>query len=111
MGVRDAGREREARRTPNPLRRLEVRLPEDHPIFSFPDGTRTKVAAAWLDLAHLFTERIASLEGRLASVESRLAALEEALGRLEGGALARETGKGQEPVGSFDAAGFFSSFE
>lgn len=52
------------------LRRLELWLPVNHPIWSYPDGTRARVAASMLDLG-------LALEARLARIEERLARLEE----------------------------------
>jgi len=31
-------------------RRLDLQLPEDHPIFSYPKGVRSAVAREWLDI-------------------------------------------------------------
>ncbi|MEW6448855.1 MAG: hypothetical protein AB1426_12380 [Bacillota bacterium] len=86
------------------LRRLELKLPDDHPIWSFPPRTRAPVARAYLDL---IPELVA---------HSKL--LEEALNRLEriermlasGGcypALREERERDQE----FDVAGFFGAFD
>ena len=104
-------RRREVERTPKPLRRLELRLPESHPIFCFPDGSRAKVAAAWLDLAHFLTERFAVLEQRLADIEGRLTVLEGILVQLGQSGSVGSSDRGQTGSGDFDAAGFFASFE
>lgn len=32
------------------LKRLDLRLPESHPIFRYPKGIRTKIAKEWLDI-------------------------------------------------------------
>ncbi|MBO8129272.1 MAG: hypothetical protein H0Z39_08765 [Peptococcaceae bacterium] len=55
------------------LKRLELRLPEDHPIFDYPAGTRSQIAKMWLDIG-----------ARLASLEERIAALEVKGVRTEG---------------------------
>lgn len=47
------------------LKRLNLQLPQNHPIFLYPPRIRAKVAREWLDIG------------------MRLAAIEERLGRLE----------------------------
>lgn len=49
---------------PKSLRRLEVSLPEDHPIWNIPKGSRAAVAREWLDIGV-----------RLSAIEERLDAL------------------------------------
>lgn len=99
-------------------RRLDLRLPPDHPIFEIPDRERTRAARERLNIAAWIDSRLSAVEGRLAAIEEKLAALntalaqvEAALGRLEGGVLVRETDSGQGRVGGFDAGDFFASFE
>lgn len=50
------------------LRRLDLWLPESHPVFKYPPGTRAKVAREWLDIG-----------ARLAGVERKLEELREKL--------------------------------
>lgn len=72
------------------LRRLDLWLPYNHPVFGYPAGVRAQVARDWLDLGM-----------RLSGIERRLAELEEALGNCaERGA---ERGAGRP---GFDAASF-----
>lgn len=62
-----------------PLRRLELRLPDDHPIWKVPHRLRASTARRWLELGAAAEEAQESLEERLAAVETRLAALERSL--------------------------------
>lgn|GEM_PF-3387316 len=89
-----------------PRRRLDLSLPEDHPIWSYPRGRRSDRARELLDLALRLEHGFAALEERLARIETEQAAcllgegqaaclgageaarLEESLARLEAG-LAR----------------------
>lgn len=41
-----------------PLRRLEIRLPANHPIFSIEAGKRNQVIREWLDIG----QRLAAIE-------------------------------------------------
>jgi hypothetical protein len=70
------------------LRRLELRLPEDHPIFGLPPGARAAVAKACLDLA----ERLREVSERLAAIEGRLAALEAKAEAVHSGGLEPRAG-------------------
>ena len=114
QGFRQGGNEMPGKHS----RRLDLRLPPDHPIFSVPDRERSRTARERLNITAWLDSRLSGVEARLGALEEKLAALgtalarvEEALARLEGGVLVRETDSGQRPVGGFDAAGFFSSFE
>lgn len=51
------------------LRRLDLRLPENHPIFAYPPGERTRVAREWLDIG----ARLSRLEKKLEELEEKLA--------------------------------------
>ena len=60
-------------RTNNPsLRRLELRLPPDHPIWSLPPGQRAERAREYLDLASYLERRFTALEARLEKLEGLL---------------------------------------
>jgi DNA-binding GntR family transcriptional regulator len=80
------------------LRRLELRLPDDHPIWRVPDRLRASTARRWLELGAAVEEAERGLEERLAAVEARLAALERAVA----------AGPPAEPAGGrkIDAAAF-----
>ncbi len=54
------------------MKRLEIHVPEQHPIFNYPPGTRGMVAREWLDIG----ARIAAIEKQLSGIEDRLTGLE-----------------------------------
>ena len=54
------------------LRRLELRLPVNHPVWSYPTGKRAARIKEWIDLGIDLTLR---LEERLISIEEKLDAL------------------------------------
>lgn len=63
------------------MKRLEIRVPADHPIWSVPPGARSAVAREWLGIG----ARLAAIEERLAGVEGRLAQTEGAIaGKRDG---------------------------
>jgi hypothetical protein len=47
------------------LRRLELRLPVNHPVWSCPPGKRAARIKEWIDLALKLEERLISLEEKL----------------------------------------------
>ncbi|GEA14826.1 hypothetical protein E308F_10680 [Moorella sp. E308F] len=49
------------------LKRLNLQLPQNHPVFCYPPRIRAKVAREWLDLGM----RLAAIEERLAKLEER----------------------------------------
>ncbi|MGB4428731.1 MAG: hypothetical protein WBI48_03735 [Thermacetogeniaceae bacterium] len=53
-------------------RRLDLQLPEDHPIFSYPKGVRSAVAREWLDIG-----------ARLANIDKNINEIKEKLNELE----------------------------
>ncbi|WP_187296500.1 hypothetical protein [Neomoorella thermoacetica] len=62
------------------MRRLEIRIPPDHPVFRYPPRLRGQVAREWLDLGM----RLAAIEVRLARLEERGAAPAPDAGSREG---------------------------
>jgi hypothetical protein len=50
------------------LRRLEIRLPKNHPIFYYPVRTRTSIAVLWMDIGI----KLSNIESRLDLIESKL---------------------------------------
>ena len=50
------------------LRRLEIRLPKNHPIFDYPVRSRTLVAMLWMDIGI----KLSNIESRLDLIESKL---------------------------------------
>lgn len=49
-------------------KRLDIWLPEDHPIFSYPSGVRAKVAREWLDIG----ARLASIDKNIEEIKEML---------------------------------------
>lgn len=41
---------------PEPLRRLEIRLPGNHPVFAIEAGKRNQMITEWLDLGRRLSE-------------------------------------------------------
>ena len=86
------------------LRRLDLWLPDDHPIWSFPARTRAPVARAYLDLMPELVAHSKLLEevlGRLERIEEKLASGMVPVARQD----CQDTGQ------KFDAAGFFAAFD
>lgn len=50
------------------LRRLEIRLPKNHPIFDYPVRSRTLVAMLWMDIGI----KLSNIESRLDLIEAKL---------------------------------------
>lgn len=53
------------------LKRLELRLPEDHEIFSYPSGSRSTVAIAFLDIGM----KLSHMENKLDNIEQKISTL------------------------------------
>jgi len=49
-------------------RRLDLQLPEDHPIFSYPKGVRSAVAREWLDIG----ARLANIDKNIEKIKEML---------------------------------------
>ncbi|MEW5763205.1 MAG: hypothetical protein AB1776_08410 [Bacillota bacterium] len=58
------------------MRRFELTLPEEHPLWRVPPRQRAATARRWLELGRQAEEKRQDLEERLARVEERLARLE-----------------------------------
>jgi hypothetical protein len=58
--------------TANGMRRLEIIIPDDHPIFARPPGSRAKIAREWLDLG----ARLSAIEQGLKDINKRFSGLE-----------------------------------
>jgi hypothetical protein len=50
------------------LKRLEVLVPEQHPIMAYPSGARSKIAREWLDMG----ARLSELEKQLTEIREML---------------------------------------
>ncbi|NHM25975.1 hypothetical protein G7K71_02900 [Desulfofundulus sp. TPOSR] len=77
-------------------KRLEVLVPEEHPIWRVPKGSRTAFVVACLDLGTRMEEILAVVDARFATIEGRLVSLEEALVRM--GARLEEALAGGRPA-------------
>ncbi|MDD2586793.1 MAG: hypothetical protein PHT79_09765 [Syntrophomonadaceae bacterium] len=53
---------------PERTKRLDLRLPTDHPIWKYPKGTRGVIAREWLNFGYKFSQ----IEERLSQIEKRL---------------------------------------
>lgn len=87
-------------------RRLEVWLPEDHPVWELPEGQRAKVVRTILEAAF---NRMVWPSSRL---DERLARIEEALARLEeklAGAVSSTNAPREEQL--LDPDSFLAAFE
>ncbi len=53
-------------------RMLPLRLPFDHPIFSYPDGERSRVAREWLEQGRKMTENMEEIKRDIACIKENL---------------------------------------
>lgn len=53
------------------LKRLELRLPEDHEIFSYPSGSRSTIAATFLDIGI----KLSHMGNKLDNIEQKIMGL------------------------------------
>jgi hypothetical protein len=70
------------------MKRLDIWLPYNHPIWDYQPGLRAKKAREWLDIA-------AMLEKRLARLEEKIEAL---LGHSAGNTPAQRTVEKETPI-------------
>lgn len=56
-------------------RRLDLWLPDNHPIFELPSKTRSEWIRQVVDLAVFIDQRLGDIDQRLQSIEARLNAL------------------------------------
>ncbi|KYH30661.1 hypothetical protein [Neomoorella mulderi] len=96
-------------------RRLDLWLPDDHPVWSFPKGDRSRKVRELLDLAMCLERGFGSLEARLGRLEVGLGRLEERLVRLEEavahGGAAVQSNKVKADGGNIpDLTSFLSAF-
>ncbi|MEW8958701.1 MAG: hypothetical protein AB2448_06260 [Moorella sp. (in: firmicutes)] len=50
------------------MKRLDIWLPYNHPIWDYPPGLRAKKAREWLDIAAMLEKRLARLEEKIDAV-------------------------------------------
>ncbi|MDN5363972.1 MAG: hypothetical protein PWQ91_1033 [Eubacteriales bacterium] len=65
-------------RNRKPMRRVTIRLPEDHPVFRYPERVRAAVLREWVETGR----KICVLEENLAAVLEKLLAIERKIDRL-----------------------------
>lgn len=53
-------------------KRLELRLPADHPLFNYPSGQRAARARELIDTAIRLEERLSEIECQLAGIAQKL---------------------------------------
>jgi hypothetical protein len=76
-------------------KRLDIWLPEDHPIFSYPSGVRAKVAREWLDIG-----------ARLSNIDKNINEIKEKINELE-----KNPGSSDSNEAGFDAGAFAENIE
>ena len=96
-------------------RRLDLTLPEDHPVWLYPRGQRSDRVRELLDSALRLERGFSLMEERLARLEARLGRLEEGLARLEeavaAGGVAVQAGSAGAGGGNVpDPAAFLGAF-
>ncbi|AKX95738.1 hypothetical protein MTHERMOG20_23500 [Moorella thermoacetica] len=50
------------------MKRLDIWLPYNHPIWDYPPGLRARKAREWLDIAAMLETRLARLEEKIEAV-------------------------------------------
>jgi hypothetical protein len=66
------------------LKRLDLLLPEEHPIFKCPKGKRSRVAREWLDIG----ARLSEIEKAISEIREMLDGRQSAERKVKGGAQA-----------------------
>ncbi len=79
--------------TTNGMRRLEIIIPEDHPVFAQPPGSRARVAREWLDLG----VRLSAIEHDLRDIKKHLSVIENRNPIGQGDYLKQNRQHGVEP--------------
>ncbi len=54
------------------IKSLHIKLPVDHPVFSFPEGERSRVAREWLDRGREVTRAMEELKRELQEIKQIL---------------------------------------
>jgi hypothetical protein len=77
-------------------RRLEILVPEDHPIFLYPAGVRSAVAREWMDIG-----------SRLSGIDKNINEIKEKINKLEN----KPDCEADEKQNGFDAVAFADNIE
>lgn len=85
---------------PKPLKRLELRLPANHPVWNLPEGSRSKIVKEWLEIGR----RLTMIEESLQVVTEKLDARHDV-----GQQNVASDATGQSDTG-FDKNAFLSHF-
>ncbi|MTI82381.1 MAG: hypothetical protein FH756_00470 [Firmicutes bacterium] len=54
------------------IKSLHIKLPVDHPVFSFPEGERSRVAREWLEQGRQVTKAMQELKQELQEIKEIL---------------------------------------
>lgn len=87
---------------PKSPRRLELRLPSNHPVWDLPDGFRSKIAREWLELGR----RLASIEDDLKDIKELINSSEPSISK--GNTIVSNDNETQQ---EFDKNAFLSHFK
>lgn len=85
---------------PKPMRRLELRLPANHPVWSLPQGSRSKIVMEWLDIGR-----------RLSMIEDSINSMVEKLDSNENPAANSDRPNGHDIAAGFDKNALLSHFK
>lgn len=89
-----------------PLRRLELRLPVSHPIWSVADGNRATVLKEWLEIGR----RLSEIESDLQEIKGGLN-VTKSIEKDSGNIVVAEYKQVQQPQSEFDKNIFLSHFK
>jgi len=83
-----------------PMRRLELRLPVNHPVWSLPQGSRSKIVIEWLDIGR-----------RLSMLEDSINSITEKINFNENSVRNSDMPEQHDAAASFDKNAFLSHFK
>lgn len=89
-----------------PLKRLELRLPVNHPIWNLPDGSRATIVREWLEVGM----RLSEIEARLQEINKKLNAT-MSIEKDSENIVVAEYKQVQQPQSEFDKNIFLSHFK
>ncbi len=85
---------------PKSPRRLELRLPSNHPVWNLPDGSRSKIAREWLEIGR-----------RLATIEDDLKDIKELINSSKPEAITIMSNGNETRPEEFDTNAFLDHFK